>query len=159
MFGQTRNFYDLVLTDQSTATHVVDTGPQLGPAQKIKKNLWLSFLRKGSPVIVPEACKPLWFEKGWRRSANAKEYTGYFKVASSTWRGLILEPYASGYKAYIWNPPASDIRRNTSHGPCFSPNGETGRYQILFHSTPKSIDHVIVSVEEVLRQALNRKAR
>lgn len=151
MFKQAPNYFDL--RPASSANPLL----RLGPPQPVKLGLRKLFIRQGPPVIIPEAHKPLWFEKGWRRATEGKEYTGRYAVAGRTWQGLIQEPYSGGYTAYIWHPPKPDIQRNTSHGPCFSPNGETGRYQILFHSTPSSLDHVITNVEAVIAQALNGK--
>jgi hypothetical protein len=155
MFKQVRNYFDLRPTSQGPVAFSAKPPIQLGPPLQMKLGLRQLFIRQGPPMIIPEAHKPLWFEKGWRRASGGKEYTGRFSAAGRTWRGLIVEPYPKGYRAYIWHPPTPDIQRNTSHGPCFSPNGETGRYQVLFHSTPSSLDHVITSIEEVLAQALN----
>jgi hypothetical protein len=91
--------------------------------------------------------------KGWQRAAGTHAYTGQYAAGGAIWQGFIQEPYPGGYQAFIWNPPLTDIRNKTSHGPCFSANGETGRYLIHFHTTPSSIDHVITSIEKVLQQA------
>ena len=157
MLKQTLDFFDLRISPQGKATASAKPSIQLGPPHRMKLRLRQFFIRQGAPVLIPKMHKPLWYEKGWRKTANAKEYKGLYTAAGRTWRGLIQEPYPKGFTAYIWNPPKSDIQRNTSHGPCFSSNGETGRYEILFHSTPTSLDHVITSIEEVLAQALNGK--
>ncbi len=123
----------------------------LGPLQRVKLALHLPFIRQGAPLRMPP--KPLWFEKGWRQAADAHQYTGQYKAGGHTWRGLIQQPYPGGYTAYIWDPPLKKIRRNTSHGPCFMPNDETGRYQVHFHTAPSSLDHAITSIERVLTEA------
>jgi hypothetical protein len=128
---------------------------QLGPAQRVKLSLRQFFMRQGPPLVIPQTPKPLWFEKGWRQAPNAKEYQGFYTAAGRKWRGLIVEPYPKGFTAYIWHPPKADIQRNTSHGSCFSANGETGRFHIHFHTMPSSLDHAITSIEEVLAHALN----
>ena len=53
---------------------------RLGPLRKLRLALPLPFIRRGPPLIIPEAHKPLWTEKGWRPAANAKEYTGRFSA-------------------------------------------------------------------------------
>jgi hypothetical protein len=152
MFKQASSYFDL--RPASSATSSI----RLGPPQPVKLGLRQLFIRQGPPLIIPERHMPLWFEKGWRRANGDKEYIGHYGATGRIWRGLILEPYPKGYMAYIWHPPKADIQRNTTHGPCFSPNGENGRYQVFFHSTPSSLDHVITSIEEVLTQALNGRA-
>ena len=152
MFKQAPNYFDL--RPASSANPLL----RLGPPQPVNLGLRQFFMRQGAPVIIPEAHKPLWFEKGWRRATDGKKYTGHYAAGGRTWQGLIQAPYPGGYTAYIWHPPKADIQRNTTHGPCFSKNGEAGRYQILFHSTPSSLDHVITSVEAVLAQALNGRS-
>ena len=156
MFKQALDFFDLRTPSRGNASSA-NRPLQLGPAQRIKLNVRQFFMRQGPPVVIPQTPKPLWFEKGWRQTANAKEYKGFYTAAGHSWRGLIQEPYPKGFIAYIWNPPKPDIQRNTAHGPCFSPNGETGRYHIHFHTMPSSLAHVITSIEEVLAHALNGK--
>jgi hypothetical protein len=124
---------------------------RLGPLQRLKLIIPQPFIRKGSPLRVPP--KPLWFEKGWRQTTEANQYTGQFKAAGRSWQGLIQQPYPGSYTAYIWQPPLAEIRRNTSHGPCFMANGEAGRYQVHFHSIPSCLDHAIDNIERVLAQA------
>lgn len=149
--------FSLVRVSDGNGVSSTSVPLQLGAPQPMKLPMSLPSIYQGPPVLIPQLHKPLWFEKGWRRARDGKEYKGHFFAAGRTWRGLILEPYPRGFTAYIWHPPKSDIHRNTSHGPCFSPNGETGRHEILFHSTPTSLDHVITSIEEVLAQALSAR--
>lgn len=125
----------------------------LGKPQPVQFRLSWPFIRRGPPILIPKAEKPFWFEKGWRTSADGKQYVGLYTAVGRTWRGLIQEPYPGGYEAYIWHPPLAQIKRNTSHGPCFMANGETGRFQIYFHATPTCLDHAIDSVERVLTEA------
>lgn len=134
-------------------TTSANTTLRVGPPQRLKLLSRLPFFRQGPPIVVPEPLKPLWFTKGWRQASDGKSYSGSYTVEGRKWRGMIQEPYRHGFTAYIWNPPISEIRRNTSHGPCFMPNGESGRYHVYFHNAPKSLDHAITSIETVLAQA------
>ena len=140
------------LSSDAAASSIYST-IQLGPPQRVRLFSSLSFFRKGASLVVTEPLRPLWFIKNWRRAADGKSYTGTYTAVGRTWRGMIQEPYPHGYTAYIWQPPIAEIRRNTAHGPCFMPNGESGRYQVYFHNTPTSLDHAITSIESVLAQA------
>ena len=153
MVRQTKpNYFELQpIPPGASATSLVPAPIRLGPLQRLKLAVRLSLIRTGSRVPVPP--KPLWVAKGWRQAAGAKEYTGQYKAAGRTWRGLIQHPYPGGYHAYIWSPPLEELQRNTGHKPCFSPNGEAGRYQIHFHTIPTSVDHAITSIEAVLAEA------
>lgn len=157
MLGQTAHHPDhLTSTVPRPAVSAAVPGVQLGPPQRIQLPNFLRLIRRGSPVVVPPTSptlKPLWHEKGWRHAPNAHAIAGWYVAGGQKWRRLIEEPYPKGYAAYIWQPPLAGIRSYTSHGPCFAPSGETGRFRILFHSTPTSLDHVITSVETVLTQA------
>lgn len=104
--------------------------------------------------MIPTQPQPLWHARGWRKASNAKEYSGHFASAGRTWRGLVEEPYPGGFRAYIWHPPLEEIRRNTIHSPCFSRNGDGGRYHVHFSQAPRSLDQAITSVELVLAEAL-----
>lgn len=147
------DYFALSPLSPEAAAASVHATVRLGPAQRVKLLARLPFFRQGPPLLVPEPLKPLWFTKNWRRSSDGKSYTGSYTAAGRTWRGMIQEPYPHGYVAYIWHPPIAQIRHNTSHGPCFNPSGESGRYQIYFHNTPSSLDHAITSIEAVLAQA------
>ena len=150
--------YFVLTPSAPTATTTADNSTiRLGPPQRLKLLARLPFFRQGPPLIVPEPLKPLWFTKDWRRAADGKSYGGTYTAGGRSWRGLIQEPYPRGYAAYIWQPPIAEIRRNTSHGPCFMPNGESGRYQVYFHNAPSSLDHAITSIETVLAQACHGK--
>ena len=126
---------------------------RLRQLQPLKINFTFPFIRRGQPLLISKAHKPLWFEQGWRPVADGKDYVGYYVTAGRTWRGLIRQPYAGSYQAYIWHPPLDELGRNTSHRPCFSQNGEAGRYSIHFRTSPQSLDHTITTVESVLAQA------
>lgn len=115
----------------------------------------ITVVRKGARV--PVRPKPFWYDKGWRKTRNPNEYTGYYTASGRRWQGLIQLPYASRYQAYIWEPPLDEIRRYTTHGPCFSPNGADGQYEVHFHTVPVSLDQAILSIETVLDEAYRRK--
>lgn len=133
------------------------SGLHIGVAHRVKLALGFSLLPRGPRLVVPPTPTPLWIVKGWQRTPETNEYTGSFAAAGAVWPGVVREPYPGGYQAFIWNPPVVDIRNRTSHGPCFIPNGELGRYQVHYHTTPSSLDHAITSIERVLQQACNRR--
>lgn len=135
-----------------------DSGLRVGIAHRIKLALGLSLIPRGARLVVPPTATPLWTVKGWQRAPDGNGYTGSYVAAGRTWPGRIQEPYPGGFQAYIWYPPMADIRSRTSHGACFSSNGESGRYHVHFHTTPSSLDHAITSIERVLQQACNGRA-
>jgi hypothetical protein len=137
---------DAMATAENTTLH-------LGPPQKLTLLSCLRFFRKGPPLVIPEPLKPLWYTKGWRQAEDGKSFKGRYAAEGQTWRGMIQEPYKNGFIVYIWRPPITEIRRNTSHGPCFMPSGENERYQVHFRNAPKSLDHAITCIETVLAQA------
>ena len=140
---------------QTTQPHGAGSPLRIGVAHRVKTALGLSLIPRGARVVIPLTPTPLWTVKGWQRATNGNSYTGVYAAAGATWRGLVQEPYPGGYQAYIWNPPIADIRNRTSHGPCFTSNGESGRYLVHFHTTPSSLDHAITCIERVLQQARN----
>lgn len=125
----------------------------LGQPQRLHFRFAWPLIRRGRPLLIPKTEKPFWFEKGWRSSADGKQYSGSYTAHGHTWRGLIRIPYSGGYEAYIWHPPLSQLQRHTGHGPCFMPNGESGRYVIHFREIPRSLDHAISNIETVLQEA------
>ncbi len=126
----------------------------LGQPRRLKLPFSWSFLRRGRPVLIPKPHQPLWAEKGWHSSADGKEYSGYYTASGRRWRGLIRQPYAGRYDAYIWSPPLDELARYTSHRPCFSTNGEAGRHSVHFTKIPDSLDHAITNIETILTQAV-----
>lgn len=114
-------------------------------------------IRKGPPLAIQTRCAPLWKEKGWRR--NGADYEGFYRAAGRAWRGLIQEPYPGRYQAFIWNPPLPQISRRTPHGPCFQNGQSDGRYQVHYHTAPRSLDHAITTIEDVLAEAFGQIRR
>lgn len=143
--------YELVPVRKTVPSVAPPRSRWSGSLQRLKLVIGLSGIRQGAPLRIPP--KPLWFEKGWRPGTEANQYTGEYRAAGRTWRGLIQQPYPGGYTAYIWQPPLAELKRNTTHSPCFIASGEAGRYQVHFHTIPTSLDHVITSIEMVLGQA------
>jgi len=135
-----------------------DSGLRVGVGHRIKLALGLSLIPRGARLVVPPTPTPLWTVKGWQRMPDINEYRGSYAAAGRTWPGVVREPYPGGFQTFIWHPPMADIRSRTSHGACFSSNGESGRYQIHFHTTPSSLDHAITGIERVLQQACNGRA-
>ena len=131
---------------------------RMGPPVRMNPERRPRLIPLGTPLVDPGPLKPLWSERGWRKTSNGKEYKGRYSAAGRTWGGLIHIPFPGSYKAYIWRPPLDEIRKNTSHGPCFLPNGRWGRYEIHLNPLPSSPDHLIASVERILAQACHGRA-
>lgn len=132
----------------------------LGPGRSIRLDPALrppiregrSRIRQGPPFTLPTTNPSLWQEKGWRRTGNGVE--GNFRSAGRAWRGLVKEPYPGRFQAFIWGPPMPEIGRNTAHGACFMNRQADGRYQVHYNTNPRSLDHAICTIEDVLGEAL-----
>lgn len=128
--------------------------PVLGPPRMIKLNQLpdVKPIRRGPPLAIPRRDAPLWVEKGWRRTGQGFE--GFYRAGGRQWRGLITSPYPGAFEAYIWNPPLAELERRTNHRYCFRSSGPGGRFSVHFSTMPTSLDHAIVAVEGVLREAM-----
>ena len=102
--------------------------------------------------VRPGPAFPLWVVKGWQRDGTG--YTGYYRAGGRRWRGRIRVPYPGYYVAYIWNPPLRELARH-SYFLHFQRRGGDGRYLVHFCRRPLSLDHVILSIEMVLEEALS----
>ena len=51
------------------------------------------------------------------------------------------------------------IGRNTAHRACFQNKERDGRYQVHYHTAPRSLDHAICTIEDVLGEALGLTPR
>lgn len=96
---------------------------------------------------------PLYEEMGWRK--NGHLYQGYYQANGRKWRGEIYEHYRGFYEAFIYNPPVQNLKRHP-HGPCFNPNGVTGRWKVHFREMPMNVDQAIMNIETILKEALSR---
>jgi len=137
----------------------------LGPARSVRLDPALrqavreprSRIHRGRPLTLPLSTRPLWQEKGWRRTGNGVE--GNFRWGNRAWRGFLQEPYPGRYQAFIWDPPMDAIGRNTAHRACFQNKQRDGRYQVHYHTAPCSLDHAICTIEDVLGEALGLAPR
>lgn len=111
-------------------------------------------IRPGLPLTIQPSTQPLWYEKGWRNAGGRNEYRGNYMAAGRTYRGLIAQPYAGHFEAYIWHPPLTELSRNTHHSACFTNGRGDGQYKVHFSLEPVSLDHAITSIEVVLEEAL-----
>lgn len=108
-------------------------------------------IHRGRQLAIRTRTEPLWKEKGWHRGGVG--YEGFYRTGSQSWRGLIQEPYPGRYQAFIWNPPLTELDRQTNHRACFQNGRLDGRYQVHYHTAPQSLDHAICSIEDVLSEA------
>lgn len=149
--------YQLLFTEDKRTGALFNASPHVYSPHRIKLDDDLRLIRKGAQLEIPR--QPLWQEKGWRQETDRRQCTGYFVAYGRKFRGLIVQPYPDCYNAFIWHPPLEELGRNTSHKPCFSANGERGRYQIHFRTMPSSLDHAITNIERVLAEAYGRSSR
>jgi hypothetical protein len=96
---------------------------------------------------------PLYQEKGWRK--DSRTYRGFYRACGRQYPGEIQEHHRGLYQVYIFNPPVQQLKRHP-HGPCFIPQAD-GRFKVHLAHTPRDVDHVIVSVETILREALGSR--
>lgn len=137
------------------ATHYqLRSSVKLGQSYTLKLAVPIHLIRPGYQLDVPlSSPEPFWLEKGWQQGRVGRQHTGYYEANRRRWRGMINQPYTGRFDAYIWEPPITELSRNTAHRACFSPNGETGRYQVHFHTMPSSLDHALAQIEHVLKEA------
>lgn len=161
MIGQSNSSpYRRLTQGTDNNAHLPTSSAQLGTQWRLHFPNPMQLLRQGVQLIFPKKPpQPLWVEKGWQKGSDGRHYTGNYEAYNQTWRGTIHQPYPGRFEAFIWNPPITELTRYTTHGACFSPKGEGGRYQIHFHTLPSSLDHAISKIEEVLSQAMRKKRR
>ncbi|MGQ9595129.1 MAG: hypothetical protein ACUVXH_11460 [Anaerolineae bacterium] len=102
------------------------------------------------PKPVQRQLLPLYQEKGWHKDGHT--YRGFYRACGRKYAGEIHERYRGLYQVYIHNPPVQQLKHHP-HGPCFLPQGD-GRFKVHLDHTPEDVDHVIVSVETILQEAL-----
>lgn len=106
--------------------------------------------RGPGPQPVQREILPLYQEKGWQK--DGRTYRGFFRAHGRRYPGEIHEPHPGLYQVYISNPPVQQLKRHP-HGPCFMPQGG-GQFKVHLDHTPRDVDHVIASVETILKEAL-----
>jgi len=131
----------------------------LGPAQQVRLPARIkqryqssSYMRAGVPLRLPTKEAPIWQQKGWAKRGN--EYRGSFTAQAQSWTGIITVPFSGMYKAYIQNPPTYKLA-DTMYQHCFSGSSDYPGYDsIHFHYTPRTLEHAIATVENVLHYAM-----
>lgn len=131
------------------------SGVRIGPARKVALTGKLTQqyrrrhrLQLGQRLLLPKRERPLWQQKGWVKTSG-NEYRGRFKHKRKSWPGIIVSPYRGRYQAYIRNPPTKlkkSSYRYCIHGAAAYP----GYQEVHFHANPRSLDHAIGNVEDIL---------
>jgi len=93
-----------------------------------------------------------WEDKGWTK--NRQTYTGYFGSNGYRCPGRIQWGQRGLRNCYIYSPP-QELWRHPHHR-CFCYLGD-GKYGVHFQRTPLTVDAAIMTVEQVLNEAVGRR--
>ena len=92
-----------------------------------------------------------WEEQGWRM--NGYLLLGYYRTFYGAYKGRI-ELFDSGdHQYHVHNPPPQ--LRHHPHWPCFISRGG-GLFWVHFSLKPKNVDAGILTIETILREAIER---
>jgi hypothetical protein len=105
---------------------------------------------EGEALVVSREEKPLWQERGWKKSGN--HYRGYYRTPYGSRRGRITEGWAGQKDVFIKDPP----EQLKDHA-CFHLRTE-GWYSIHFHQSSEEVGAYIIRVEALLAGAFTRHA-
>lgn len=93
-----------------------------------------------------------WEDQGWKYSGY--ELNGYYRTYYGAFRGRIQLSNSGLHRYYIFSPPPQ--LKKHPHWACFVYKGDD-MYWVHFSTEPKNVDTGIVTIETIIREALERK--
>lgn len=93
-----------------------------------------------------------WQEQNWRLQGDA--LYGYYRTFRGAYEGAIKLFQSGKHQYFIINPPRQIAKH--SHAQCFVYQGHNGLYWIHFSLEPKNVDAGIMTIEAILREALEQ---